>query len=249
MRESDILQDMLLELKFREKQKLLRAASTSGRGGGSQVVDVPKLEDAHWAGGSKASQCTLILTEGSFVTIDKPRQYTLSINPVHMLCRYILSIHFTLLTHSTPLPYQCMLPIYPSTHPINSSSYPLFLHLSPSSSLPPSSLFPPLVGDSAKALAVAGLEVVGRETYGVLPLRGKILNVRVASSAQLAKNVELIHLCKAMGLDFQKKYEEKEGEGGSWVHGLRYGRVMLMCDQGMISLLHLSSSYPVFGPL
>jgi DNA topoisomerase-2 len=33
-------------------------------------------------------------------------------------------------------------------------------------------------GDSAKALAVAGLEVVGRELYGVFPLRGKFLNVR-----------------------------------------------------------------------
>ena len=57
--------------------------------------------------------------------------------------------------------------------------------------------------------------------------------MRVASSAQLAKNVELIHLCKAMGLDFQKKYEEGGGsDGGALLHGLRYGRVMLMCDQG-----------------
>ena len=33
-------------------------------------------------------------------------------------------------------------------------------------------------GDSAKALAVSGLEIVGRDEYGVFPLRGKILNVR-----------------------------------------------------------------------
>ena len=78
---------------------------------------------------------------------------------------------------------------------------------------------------------------MGRETYGVLPLRGKILNVRVASSAQLAKNIELIHLCKAMGLDFQKKYEEGGGSDGSLLHGLRYGRVMLMCDQGTYLVL------------
>ena len=31
---------------------------------GRQVVDVPKLEDAHWAGTAKSAQCTLILTEG-----------------------------------------------------------------------------------------------------------------------------------------------------------------------------------------
>lgn len=32
-------------------------------------------------------------------------------------------------------------------------------------------------GDSAKSLAVAGLGVIGRDRYGVFPLRGKILNV------------------------------------------------------------------------
>ena len=33
-------------------------------------------------------------------------------------------------------------------------------------------------GDSAKALAVSGLSVLGRDKYGVFPLRGKLLNVR-----------------------------------------------------------------------
>lgn len=33
-------------------------------------------------------------------------------------------------------------------------------------------------GDSAKALAVAGLAVIGRKQYGVFPLRGKLTNVR-----------------------------------------------------------------------
>jgi len=35
-------------------------------------------------------------------------------------------------------------------------------------------------GDSAKSLALAGIEVVGRDNYGVFPLRGKFLNVREA---------------------------------------------------------------------
>lgn len=39
-------------------------------------------------------------------------------------------------------------------------------------------------GDSAKALAISGLSVVGRDSYGVFPLRGKLLNVRDASSTQ-----------------------------------------------------------------
>ena len=38
-------------------------------------------------------------------------------------------------------------------------------------------------GDSAKSLAMAGLEVVGRDRYGVFPLKGKLLNVRDATFA------------------------------------------------------------------
>ena len=40
-------------------------------------------------------------------------------------------------------------------------------------------------GDSAKALAMAGLSIVGRDRYGVFPLRGKLLNVRDASHKQV----------------------------------------------------------------
>jgi hypothetical protein len=40
-------------------------------------------------------------------------------------------------------------------------------------------------GDSAKALAISGLSVVGRDNYGVFPLRGKLLNVRDATSTQV----------------------------------------------------------------
>jgi len=40
-------------------------------------------------------------------------------------------------------------------------------------------------GDSAKTLALAGIEVVGRDKYGCFPLRGKFLNVREANLKQL----------------------------------------------------------------
>ena len=43
-------------------------------------------------------------------------------------------------------------------------------------------------GDSAKALAVSGLSIVGRDNYGVFPLRGKLLNVRDASFDQVKNN-------------------------------------------------------------
>ena len=39
-------------------------------------------------------------------------------------------------------------------------------------------------GDSAKALAVAGLTVVGRQTFGVFPVRGKPPNVRQMSNTR-----------------------------------------------------------------
>lgn len=44
-------------------------------------------------------------------------------------------------------------------------------------------------GDSAKSLAVSGLAVIGRDRYGVFPLRGKILNVREASHKQVRKSL------------------------------------------------------------
>ncbi|KAG7342106.1 DNA gyrase subunit beta [Nitzschia inconspicua] len=81
-------------------------------------------------------------------------------------------------------------------------------------------------GDSAKALAVAGLEVIGRDKYGVFPLRGKFLNVRHASVDQLGKNQEVKALVSILGLDFDKEYDTREER-----NELRYGHVMLMTDQ------------------
>ena len=40
-------------------------------------------------------------------------------------------------------------------------------------------------GDSAKTLALAGIELLGRDHYGAFPLRGKFLNVREAPLDQL----------------------------------------------------------------
>ncbi|KAL3807364.1 hypothetical protein ACHAXA_001702 [Cyclostephanos tholiformis] len=81
-------------------------------------------------------------------------------------------------------------------------------------------------GDSAKALAVAGLEIIGRDKYGVFPLRGKFLNVRSVSVEQLANNAELKSICTILGLQFDKSYETWEER-----NELRYGHVMLMTDQ------------------
>jgi hypothetical protein len=78
-------------------------------------------------------------------------------------------------------------------------------------------------GDSAKALAVAGLDVVGRDNFGVFPLRGKLLNVREASGPQLINNTEIQHIKQIMGL--------KQGQVYKSTEGLRYGHLMIMTDQ------------------
>lgn len=63
-------------------------------------------------------------------------------------------------------------------------------------------------GDSAKALAISGLAVVGRDSYGVFPLRGKLLNVRDASAAQVGANAEITALKQILGLQHGKKYSD-----------------------------------------
>jgi len=77
-------------------------------------------------------------------------------------------------------------------------------------------------GDSAKASAVAGLSVIGRDYYGVFPLRGKLLNVRDASPSQLVKNEEINNLKKILGLQQGKEYTS--------LKDLRYGGILIFTD-------------------
>ncbi|KAL4420378.1 hypothetical protein ABPG77_002318 [Micractinium sp. CCAP 211/92] len=78
-------------------------------------------------------------------------------------------------------------------------------------------------GDSAKSLAVAGLSVVGRDRFGVFPLRGKLLNVRDASAAQITGNAEIQNIKQILGLQHGKVYTDAKS--------LRYGHLMIMTDQ------------------
>ncbi len=104
-----IVESVLAYSKFQEDKALKKndGKKTSGR-----LVGIPKLEDANEAGGRRAAECTLILTEG----------------------------------------------------------------------------------DSAKTLAMAGLSIVGRDLFGVFPLRGKVLNVREANHKQIMANQEISYL-------------------------------------------------------
>lgn len=137
-----ILEEVIRVARGRQQANLFK--QVGGKKNRRQLLAIPKLDDAHNAGGDLSSDCTLILTEG----------------------------------------------------------------------------------DSAKALAVAGLEVIGRDGYGVFPLRGKFLNVRHASVEQLGKNNEVKALVSILGLDFDKEYDTFEDR-----KELRYGHVMLMTDQ------------------
>jgi DNA gyrase/topoisomerase IV subunit B len=132
-------------LQSRTGAELARIMRRATRGSDSKIRSIPKLEDANWAGGKRAHDCTLILTEG----------------------------------------------------------------------------------DSAKALAVAGLAVVGRDAYGVFPLRGKLLNVRDVGMKVALGNAEVSALVAILGLDFTKTYAGLRAQD----RGLRYGRVMIMADQ------------------
>lgn len=80
-------------------------------------------------------------------------------------------------------------------------------------------------GDSAATSAITGLSVVGREKWGVFPLKGKMLNVRDVSADKFAKNEELTAIKKILGLEQGKVYKD--------LKSLRYGRVMVMADQDL----------------
>ncbi len=78
-------------------------------------------------------------------------------------------------------------------------------------------------GDSAASSAIAGLAVVGRERYGVFPLKGKICNVKDLSIQKFNANEELTAIKRILGLEQKKVYDD--------LKSLRYGRVMIMTDQ------------------
>ena len=80
-------------------------------------------------------------------------------------------------------------------------------------------------GDSAKATAMSGLAIVGQDYYGVFPLKGKMLNVREASSSQLLDNEEIKNLKTIIGLKQGVDYSSDEN-----FNTLRYGHILILVD-------------------
>jgi DNA topoisomerase II len=78
-------------------------------------------------------------------------------------------------------------------------------------------------GDSAMTMAMSGIDEVGRDTYGVFPLKGKLLNVKDCTTKKIADNEEISNIKKILGLESSKAYTD--------VKDLRYGRIMALTDQ------------------
>jgi DNA topoisomerase II len=84
-------------------------------------------------------------------------------------------------------------------------------------------------GDSAKAGIISGLSSEDRNTIGVYPMKGKILNVRGEATKKIAENKEIAEIKKILGLETGKKYLSLTD-----VHkNLRYGKVIFMTDQDL----------------
>lgn len=82
-------------------------------------------------------------------------------------------------------------------------------------------------GLSAMSGIVSGLSSEDRNTIGIYPLRGKLLNVRGESVKKITDNKEITDLKKILGLENGRTYNNMAD-----VHShLRYGKVMIMCDQ------------------
>ena len=140
IKNSELL-DKMKQILLLSSQKILSKLDGSKK---SKIKNMPKLDDANYAGTKKSNECTLILTEG----------------------------------------------------------------------------------DSAKATAISGISAIenGRNYFGVYPLRGKLLNVREASTAQISSNIEITELKKILGLKSGITYTKET------LQDLRYGSVLIMTD-------------------
>lgn len=77
-------------------------------------------------------------------------------------------------------------------------------------------------GDSAKASIMSALGKIGRDYYGVFPLKGKLLNVRDKSIQTISENEEIKNIKAILGL--------KNGEKYTSTDQLRYGKIMIITD-------------------
>lgn len=84
-------------------------------------------------------------------------------------------------------------------------------------------------GLSALSGIVSGLSSSDRNTIGIYPLKGKLLNVRGEQVKKITENKEITDIKKILGLETGKQYNTIQD-----VHqNLRYGKLMFMTDQDL----------------
>lgn len=81
-------------------------------------------------------------------------------------------------------------------------------------------------GDSAKASILSGLTVEDKNTIGVYPLKGKVMNVRGEPIKKVMENKEIAEFKRILGLETGKKYTLEDVN-----KHLRYGKIWILCDQ------------------
>lgn len=93
-------------------------------------------------------------------------------------------------------------------------------------------------GDSALTMLLSGLKSSDRDHCGCFPLKGKLLNIRDASAAQVAANAEISNIKKILGLQQGKTYDDAKSR-----KELRYGSVVLVVDADT------DGTYFIFNPI
>ena len=84
-------------------------------------------------------------------------------------------------------------------------------------------------GDSAKTGVISGLSPEDRNTFGVYPLKGKVMNTRGGNTKDVNENKEITEIKKILGLETGKEYKSIEDVNKS----LRYSKVVFMTDQDL----------------
>jgi DNA topoisomerase-2 len=84
-------------------------------------------------------------------------------------------------------------------------------------------------GDSAKTGVISGLSPEDRNTFGVYPLKGKVMNTRGGNTKDVNENKEITEIKKILGLETGKEYTSIEDVNKS----LRYSKVVFMTDQDL----------------
>jgi DNA topoisomerase-2 len=83
-------------------------------------------------------------------------------------------------------------------------------------------------GDSAKAGIISGLSREDRNTIGVYPMKGKIMNTRGEPVKKISENNEIKEIKQILGLEVGRKYTADDVK-----YRLRYGKIIFMTDQDL----------------